>query len=367
MKSSLKIGRRIILLMLVFLLVYVVSYTSIILSFVMLRNAIPLLESVEMRIFRSSLIMLLGSLILLLFLWFFIIKPIMHIIRWIQALSKGIYKEPEEKWRLQFKKAFFLKGSHFLFQELFSHMQLLSEKLSSDETEKIKLEKYRREWLSGITHDLKTPLAYIQGYASIIATGQYRWSNDEIMDFSSKIEEKSHHIKNLIDDLNISFQTENGKITPKKERTEIVRFLRNMVLDIANSPRGVHYIFSFDTYLEECCLNADISLLQRALQNILMNAVIHNPYGTEINVTVQKTKDMLLIKIIDNGNGMDEETLKYLFTKYYRGTSTDHPTEGSGLGMAIAKQFIELHNGFVQAESTARKGSSILVQLPIYF
>jgi signal transduction histidine kinase len=184
------------------------------------------------------------------------------------------------------------------------------------------------------------------------------------MDFGKKIEEKSKHIKNLIDDLNLSFQSEEGKISVQKTETEMVGFLRNVVLDIANSPRSAAYIFSFDSNVETFCMKIDTILVQRALQNILINAVAHNPTETEIKISAEKKQGKFCIQITDNGSGMDEETQRNLFESYYRGTPTDRPVEGSGLGMAIAKQFIELHDGSIQVESIPGKGTSVFIELP---
>ncbi|MGZ7440662.1 sensor histidine kinase [Paenibacillus sp. TH7-28] len=244
-------------------------------------------------------------------------------------------------------------------------MQILTDKLIQSETDRRTLEKNRRNWLAGITHDLKTPLSYIQGYASMIAAEQYNWSEREVKSFGAKIEQKSTHIQKLIDDLNASFQSENGKITLQKTHTEMVEFLRCITLDTANSPRSAEYVFAYDTDLETCFLEADTALLQRAIQNVLVNAVIHNPPGTEIRVSVNKKPGVFCIQVADNGAGMDEETRNNLFESYYRGTPTDQPAEGSGLGLAIARQLIELHNGLIRAESAPERGTAILIELPL--
>lgn len=243
-------------------------------------------------------------------------------------------------------------------------MQRLTDKLQQAEREREALEKKRREWLSGITHDLKTPLSYVQGYAAMISSGRYKWSEEELKNFSMQIEEKSGHIKQLIDDLNTSFQSEEGKVFLRKTRTEMIEFLRQTVLDAANSPRCMEYDFSYIPKIESCFLEVDTVLLQRALQNILMNGVIHNPPGTGIELVAERQQGGLKIRIADNGKGMEEDTREHLFESYYRGTSTDSPTEGSGLGMAIAKQFIELHGGSIRAESRLGTGTSFFIELP---
>lgn len=364
MKTPLKMGIRILALIVLLMLAYVLSFGMIMILFALVRQVFPILEIVELRTFRSASLLVLGIIMAYLFL-FLILGPIIHTIHWIQALSKGTYKEPALKGVLANRDSFYYKCTEFVYKELFMQMQLLTEKLQQSETDRIMLEKDRRQWLAGITHDLKTPLSYIQGYASLITAEKYDWSESEIMDFGLKIEEKSKHIKNLIDDLNLSFQSEDKRIAVQKLKTEMVEFLRNVVLDLANSPRCTAYNFSFASGMDAFFMEADTVLLQRALQNVLINAVVHNPPGTEIEVAAAKQQDGFCIEITDNGKGMEEETRRNLFESYYRGTSTDCPAEGSGLGMAIAKQFIELHNGSIRVDSTPGQGTSIVITLPV--
>ncbi|WP_077610230.1 sensor histidine kinase [Clostridium sp. Marseille-P2415] len=362
MKVPLKTVIKVLSLMIIPLVVYLLSYSVLTLLFILMQNAFPVLKTVEWETFRHTATILSGVIVAYLF-FLFILKPVFYIIRWIQLLAQGILREPAV--RDHGRNFFFHKCSRFLYKELLMQMQILTDKLKQNEADRRALEKKRRVWLAGITHDLKTPLSYIQGYASMISAGQYGWSNSEFMEFGNKIEEKSRHIKNLIDDLNISFQSEDGKIAVQKTKTEMVEFLRNAVLDIANSPRCAEHIFSFDSNIETFFLEVDTVLVQRALQNILINAVVHNPPETEVAVSVQRKQDTFFIQVSDNGSGMDEETQRNLFESYYRGTPTDHPVEGSGLGMAIAKQFVELHGGSIHLESLAGQGTSIFLELPI--
>ncbi len=364
MKIPLKMGMRFFLMTLFLLIFYVLSYGIIITAFSIGRDLFPILKYVEISVFRSFLLLLLAVLIILTFLSM-VILPIIHIISWIQALSKGVYQEPNPMASLSGRKTIYSICITFLYKEVLMQMQILTDRLKETEAAQAALERNRRQWLAGITHDLKTPLSYLQGYASMISAEQYQWTEAQIKDFGKKMEEKSMHIKTLIDDLNLSFQSDSGKITAQKTKTELVGFLQNMILDTANSPGCTDYHFSYEPDVSSAYLNADQLLLQRALQNIMMNAVIHNPPQTEITVSLKSLSDAFLITISDNGNGMDKETQKNLFESYYRGLPTDLPTEGSGLGMAIAKQFIELHSGRINVESKSGQGTSIAIELPV--
>lgn len=368
MKRLFKIGMKILSFMVLPLIAYILSYSLLMLVFIFVQKNISFLHDADMEIFRKTVILLSGANVALL-VYAVVIRPILHIIRWIQNLSQEIYQIP--------KGMEYTVGGHntgnssvlnrsinFFYKDLFLHMEMLTHKLKQNEIEREIAEENRSEWIAGITHDLKTPLSYIQGYSSMIVAEQYHWSYEELKDFGSKIEEKSKHIKNLIDDLNITFQSDSGKLTLKRSRADIIEFLRNTVLDTANSPRSSEYQFSFVTERKSYDMNIDKVLFQRALQNILMNAILHNPPGTEIEVCVKSEIRGLQISISDNGKGMDEEEVNKLFERYYRGVPTDSPAEGSGLGLAIARQLIELHDGLIKAKSIKGQGTVIEISFP---
>lgn len=100
------------------------------------------------------------------------------------------------------------------------------------------------------------------------------------------------------------------------------------------------------------------------IDNLICNAIKHNPKGTSITVYLKKEqeKNILTIAVHDNGTGMDEETLKHLFNRYYRGTNTDEKSDGTGLGMSIAKQIADLHKGMISVQSETNKGTTVTIQ-----
>ena len=100
------------------------------------------------------------------------------------------------------------------------------------------------------------------------------------------------------------------------------------------------------------------------LDNIITNAVKHNPEGTEITVSTGIEGDYAWICVSDNGQGMDEETRSNLFERYYRGTSTDETTDGAGLGMSIAQAVVIAHKGQIQVESEPQQGAKVIMKFP---
>ncbi|WP_342435464.1 ATP-binding protein [Paenibacillus sp. FSL L8-0436] len=147
---------------------------------------------------------------------------------------------------------------------------------------------------------------------------------------------------------------------------ELIGFLQRLIADVGNDPRAVSYLLSLDAEIESLELVADEKVLYRALQNVLMNAVLHNPEGTAIHVTVRREgEESANIMISDNGTGMDEDTLNNLFQKYYRGAKGSSHKLGTGLGMAIVKNLILAHGGFLTVDSEVSKGTTFHIRLPV--
>ncbi|QDS33187.1 HAMP domain-containing histidine kinase [Brevibacillus brevis] len=282
--------------------------------------------------------------------------PIFYFLKWLDLLSQGIYEEP----KLSPRK----KRSFRLYKELIVKMQQLTSRLRQNEMERKELEAMRREWTSGVTHDLKTPLSYIQGYSTMLLSEDHHWTEEERKTFLTIMQEKALHMQQLINDLNESFQFENGAVQLDKKQTDIIPFLRELVDDAQYQPSVGKSLLHFQSDQETLVYRYDEHVLRRALTNFLMNAVIHNPAGTEITLSVQCDTE-LTITITDNGIGMTAEEQKKLFERYYRGTSTDTPIGGTGLGMAIAKQLIVAHRGTIQVQSSPGKGTTINISLPL--
>ena len=118
--------------------------------------------------------------------------------------------------------------------------------------------------------------------------------------------------------------------------------------------------------MPERMVAVDPDLLRRAVGNIVINALVHNPPDTKVKVTVGIAPDnRLFVSIRDNGNGMNETELSDLWDRYYRGTNTKERSEGSGLGLAIAKQIITLHGGDIFVRSSPGRGTAFILLLPL--
>ncbi|MEK8127727.1 HAMP domain-containing sensor histidine kinase [Paenibacillus filicis] len=301
----------------------------------------------------------------LIFGWYFA-SPLSFIMEWVSNLSQGVYSPPALK-RSIFTKSHKLRKPYQLYDEVISNINALSDTLEQAKQDRHRLEEAKKEWIAGISHDLKTPLTYITGYSTLLLNEEYTWSEEEKRSFLHEIQKKGQHLEALIQDLNVSIQMidTQGPVPLNPKEANLIVFLKNLLADTWNDPRAFSYELQFLS--EEECLSFvfDERLMYRALQNLLMNSILHNPPGTAIEVSLRKESNQsILITISDNGIGMDQETLNNLFQKYYRGTTTNSSEFGTGLGMAIAKSLIHAHGGQILVESTPGGGTTFTILLP---
>ncbi|MFT4417263.1 sensor histidine kinase [Fredinandcohnia humi] len=294
-------------------------------------------------------------------------QPLLLFISWFERLGQGDYKTLTEKEK---KKIFTRKGKirskYKLYQEVIQSFSKMAANLDKARKDRERLEKTKEEWMTGISHDLRTPLATIQGYGHMLESGQYEWSQQELTDMGKTIREKGTYMLSLVEDFSLVFQLKNNKIPLSIEKIDLVKLSHHKVLDFVNDVTCQHVSFAFETGNNEALfINGDRNMLNRVLDNLLYNAVKHNPNGTQVKVSTFKAGANAVIKVEDNGVGMDEETKNNLFDRYYRGTNTEEKTEGAGLGLSITKAIIESHEGKIEVVSEVGKGTTFVLTFPL--
>jgi len=251
-----------------------------------------------------------------------------------------------------------------VFQDIYDSLNEMHAELLASDEEAARNEAQREEWLTNITHDLKTPLSPIRGHAELLADPEYPITETDRIEFGQVILKNAEYAGALVNDLKLTYQLKNGMIPLNMRKANLTRFLKESIIDILNHPDYSHRNISFIGEDREISYSFDERLLKRAVNNLIMNALIHNPEGTEIRIRIQAA-DKIRITIEDNGRGMNAEEVSRLFQRYYRGTNTDEKAEGTGLGMAIAKQIIEIHGGSIFVESAPDAGTNITICFPL--
>lgn len=275
-------------------------------------------------------------------------KPMRNIIKGVENLEEG-------KFDIYYKE----KG---LYVSVYKKLNKLADTLKSNETERNKLDKLKEEWIANISHDIKTPLSSIKGYAEILSDEGYEINREEAKEYGVIINEKSEYIKELVDDLNLTMKLKNSDRALNKNGENIVRIIKDSVIQILNDPkysnRDIEFISNKD-YIEK---SVDSMLFKRVINNLVYNALIHNNKDVKIKVEVDyKNEDEIIINIEDNGKGIEKQDLERIFERYYRGTNTGESHKGSGLGMAIAKDIVIAHGFNIYINSEVGKGTQVRI------
>lgn len=293
-------------------------------------------------------------------------KPLLHMMRWLKNIASGTYEEPMSRKgkHIRFKPSGREKRSFRLFQDVTCALEHMTHTLKRNEAMRNQLEQTREEWITGLTHDLKTPLSSIYGYALLLESQQYNWNDDDIEKFGSIIREKSQYITTLIDDLSLTYQLKNEAIPSEHVRVEMNQFVQKILLQFINDPTIQNQNIEFVP--SSCPIHYPIEpkWFQRIIENLVANAIKHNYATTNVLITLAQIETSFTLSISDNGKGIDEQTKELLFERYYRGTNTEENDSGTGLGLAITKQLVHAHNGTISVESDLGKGTTITMKFP---
>ncbi|MGZ3692790.1 MAG: ATP-binding protein [Bdellovibrionota bacterium] len=227
----------------------------------------------------------------------------------------------------------------------------------------VQVEEMKGNFLSLMSHDLKTPVARIQGLAEMIqrAPGlpeQQRGEVKQILDATENLDKFISKILNLT-------KVESNNLKLNKRTRDVNKLIEKCVekLSFQAQAKGVAIDMQLDTLFP---IPLDSALLIQVFTNIIDNAIKYSPEGSKVSIRSREVGDKVEITIEDNGPGLDAEEQEQLFTKFYRGKS--HPgdqSKGSGLGLYLSKYFIELHDGTVEAISEQGQGSKFSIHLPI--
>lgn len=294
--------------------------------------------------------------------------PLITMMKWIQNLGSGLYEQPLDlhQHSIMLNKKGKLKRKYRLYKDLIATLSQLTETLKENEAVRRKMIQTREEWISGLSHDLKTPLASISGYAQMLESEKYSWTKAETREFAGIIAEKSTYMKELLEDLALTYRLKNQALPIAKEQVDINEFIRQTIIHFINDPKSSDKEFIFHPSADPAFAFIDTKWFQRIMDNLIANAIKYNPPGTTITVTISPIEQHLInITVADDGIGMDNETLGKLFQRYYRGTNTSESGSGTGLGMAITKQLIQLHGGSINVKSAPQKGTTLRIILPV--
>ena len=215
----------------------------------------------------------------------------------------------------------------------------------------------RANWISGVSHDIRTPLSMIMGYAQRIA-GDHEASGN-IQQEAEIIRAQSTKIKDLVQDLNLVSQLEYEMQPLHKEPVRLSKLLRSYAADLLNA--GISEKHSVEVEIsskaETAVIDCDARLISRAIGNLVQNSINHNPQGCDIFLSLDCSSEKVSIIVADNGVGMSAEKLRELEEKPHYMESTDERLDlRHGLGLLLVKQIVEAHGGVMKIESVPQSG-----------
>jgi signal transduction histidine kinase len=283
-------------------------------------------------------------------------RPVLYFLKRIEKLAKQDYEVLDDR-KLRNHKTGRLKRKYRVYEDIDQSLSHLAFTQEANERKIMQTEKLREDWITGLSHDLKTPLSSIYGYSTMLSSDNYAWSNEEVKSFAKIMQEKSTYMNALIEDLTYTYQLKNNAISIEKINVNLFEFVK------AYSSKSVWKDIQDPIGDEGAQVYIDPKLFERVLDNLVGNAIKHTPEGTKVLLIIEQNKDNVLLTIQDEGKGIPIEELENLFNRYYRGTNTTTEVSGTGLGLAIAKQLVEAHNGDIQVESS-EFGTIVTITLP---
>ncbi|TNE60290.1 MAG: response regulator [Bacteroidetes bacterium] len=225
------------------------------------------------------------------------------------------------------------------------------------------LDQLKSRFFTNISHEFRTPLTVISGMAEQILENEGQWPKNE----GITIRRNSNILLDLVNQILDLRKLEAGKIEPKPVQSDIIAYLKYIADSFYYFAERKDIQFQFESDTEKLVLDFDPEKLLRIVSNLLSNAIKFTPEGGSIVLHVQSGPDSLAISVQDSGVGISPEDISSIFERYFQVLPSDKPavgTEGTGIGLALAKQLTDLLDWEITVQSTPGQGSTFRLQLP---
>lgn len=227
-------------------------------------------------------------------------------------------------------------------------------------------EQKRNDLIANISHDLRSPITSIRGHLETILLKNLTVSDTEAQKFLAISIKSVSSLQKLVNELFDLAKLEAGQTKLHKEDFILAELLQDVVLKLQPLAQKADIAIKVENAEQAFMLHADIAMIERAVSNILENALAHTPSGGEVKLAFQKKDNWVTIKVADTGSGIAPADLPHLFERFYRADkSRSQEIPGTGLGLAIVKEIVTLHKGLIQAESPTQGGALFILTLPV--
>lgn len=221
------------------------------------------------------------------------------------------------------------------------------------------IETLRNDFIANVSHELKTPLAVIRNYGTLLK--QSDLSEKQRIEYAEAVCNTSDRLADLVSDILRLNRLENQQIFPEKKEYNLGEQLCECMLAFENEFENKNLDIESDID-EDIIINADRELLNHVWNNLFSNAVKFTEPDGKISISLKKENDYITVSVSDTGCGMSSEVGNHIFEKFYQG-DTSHAVHGNGLGLALVKRIIDIVSGEISVESILGKGSTFTVKL----
>jgi PAS domain S-box-containing protein len=225
------------------------------------------------------------------------------------------------------------------------------------------LNKLKSEFISNVSHELRTPLASIVGFAETIMSDQ-GLSKETIHEFSEIILSEGKRLAKLIDNLLDFSKLESGQDELQKTDIRVIKVIEEVLQTLSQQIKEKKLTLSKFFPEEDPIINADKERIEKVFWNLIANSIKFTNPGGRISLIVQDFGKEVEIVVSDTGIGISEKDLPYLFQKFSKVPRPGAPIGGTGIGLVIVKQIVDLHKGFIKIRSELNKGTTFLIRLP---
>ncbi len=243
-------------------------------------------------------------------------------------------------------------------------MVTLYDNVTKTAQELAQLNRLKDEFLSTVSHELKTPLTTIKGFVSVILSGEVGPLNEQQLNFLGVVDQSVNRLTHLISNL-LDLSRLNGKVEMEFQKADLVELVRGSVSSASLKAREKKVLLTNSLEKVLPAVQADTRWIGQVVDNLLINAIKYAGAGAKINVSGTDKGEAVVICVEDNGPGIPLEEQKMVFEKFYRGKASINQVPGTGLGLAISRSVVEKHGGKIWVESKPGKGAKFCFALPV--
>lgn len=275
-----------------------------------------------------------------------------HIINELHYIANGNYD-----YRIPFE----LRGD--LSKVVASINGLVDSTVAAIEDER-EIEKSKDELITNVSHDIRTPLTSIIGYLGLIEDGQYQ-SKEEVLKYTHIAYTKAKQMKSLVDDLFEYTKVRQPTVPVNAMSFDMVQLLEQLAADFELEAKKKNIQISVETSESSLIMDGDTEKLVRVFNNLITNALKYGGGATQIVMQLEKANTEAIITVKNNGTPIPRESLDQLFDRFYRvDESRSQEISGTGLGLAISQNIVNLHGGYIYAQSS-KQWTSFIIHLPL--